>query len=490
MFFRGSRYENISGCGDRRHRTGERSATSGMRFIPETTRAAHCQGGARRPAATSLASARSAIPEQFWRLCDINRMRRPADLTAVRRARILRSRTGKERVRWRLSLLSSPSRSASRRCRPPFFQALREIEVETAIGRHPMSGCISTSAATLGRFRRGRLRHLPAAGADHDPRLGRPGLPQALINAFVTDTRLAPATRPARRGWRWSAMDALGTLMTTVNSRSPGPTCPPIAHRGGDFRQVRDDPGHSADCRRHATSSKPRPSSAHTTRASSSTRRAQRLRALHPARSGARHATSVISIGRSPLMPPQGVLSIDFGRQSNLTHFAAPNDMLRPTSASAECRSILAPPRAGARPRRRRRPNYRWARAHAVPRSAAADRSPRDGCRQPAPKDAQGTGANATRDQPRALGARARSTALKFERPLRTGLPVMVRGAGRQNNGPYYVQSVTHKHFARRLPPEFHGLAQCRGDDRRRGVHRSPGAGGMRGEASARRSLL
>ena len=34
---------------------------------------------------------------------------------------------------------------------------------------------------------------------------------------------------------------------------------------------------------------------------------------------------------------------------------------------------------------------------------------------------------------------------LKFGRPLRAGLPVLVRGAGRMNSGLYYVDSVTHR---------------------------------------------
>ncbi|MGQ0445488.1 MAG: hypothetical protein ACT4O2_10285 [Beijerinckiaceae bacterium] len=45
----------------------------------------------------------------------------------------------------------------------------------------------------------------------------------------------------------------------------------------------------------------------------------------------------------------------------------------------------------------------------------------------------------------RAITATGEVDGIKFDRPLRAGLPVMVRGAGRQNSGLYYVQSVTHR---------------------------------------------
>ena len=45
----------------------------------------------------------------------------------------------------------------------------------------------------------------------------------------------------------------------------------------------------------------------------------------------------------------------------------------------------------------------------------------------------------------RAITAQGEVDGIKFARPLRVGLPVLVRGAGRQNSGLYYVQSVTHR---------------------------------------------
>ncbi len=52
--------------------------------------------------------------------------------------------------------------------------------------------------------------------------------------------------------------------------------------------------------------------------------------------------------------------------------------------------------------------------------------------------------ANATATS-RAITAQGEVDGIKLARPLRVGLPVLVRGAGRQNSGLYYVQSVTHR---------------------------------------------
>lgn len=80
MFFRGSRYEHvpeatIAGPDDRTIRYKR------MRFVPEVpARLAIAVQSGDRP---DLVSWRVlGDPEQFWRLCDVNRERRPVDLTA------------------------------------------------------------------------------------------------------------------------------------------------------------------------------------------------------------------------------------------------------------------------------------------------------------------------------------------------------------------------------------------------------------------------
>jgi hypothetical protein len=86
VFARGSRYEHIPeaeigrpGGGTIRYKR--------IRFIPEVGgRLTYKVEEGDRP---DLATYRAiGDPEQFWRLCDVNRIRRPADLTAAPGRRI------------------------------------------------------------------------------------------------------------------------------------------------------------------------------------------------------------------------------------------------------------------------------------------------------------------------------------------------------------------------------------------------------------------
>ena len=86
MFFRGSRYEHLP--------EAEIEAVGGRvirykraRFIPATEGAlSYVVRDGDRP---DLAAYRTlGDPEQFWRLCDVNRILRPVDLTAAAGARI------------------------------------------------------------------------------------------------------------------------------------------------------------------------------------------------------------------------------------------------------------------------------------------------------------------------------------------------------------------------------------------------------------------
>ena len=86
MFFRGSRYEHI-GNAELTTRDGRLIRYKRRRFIPEATGALSylVKEGDR---ADLAAYAALGDPEQFWRLCDVNRVQRPAELTNVPGARI------------------------------------------------------------------------------------------------------------------------------------------------------------------------------------------------------------------------------------------------------------------------------------------------------------------------------------------------------------------------------------------------------------------
>lgn len=86
MFFRGSRYEHVPDAEvlDRRGRTIRYKR---MRFIPAVL--AMVSEVVRQGDRPDLLTYRTlGDPEQFWRLCDVNRVLRPADLTATPGTRV------------------------------------------------------------------------------------------------------------------------------------------------------------------------------------------------------------------------------------------------------------------------------------------------------------------------------------------------------------------------------------------------------------------
>jgi hypothetical protein len=86
MFFRGSRYEYIPDT-EIANTAGRTVRYKRMRFIPQHhPRLGEIVREGERP--DLLAYRVLADPEQFWRLCDANRVLRPADLTEERGARV------------------------------------------------------------------------------------------------------------------------------------------------------------------------------------------------------------------------------------------------------------------------------------------------------------------------------------------------------------------------------------------------------------------
>lgn len=81
MFFRGSRYENISEA----TLTGKDERTiryKRMRFIPQNAAPPRLFTSVEQGERPDLLAFRTiGDPEQFWRLCDLNLVRRPVDLT-------------------------------------------------------------------------------------------------------------------------------------------------------------------------------------------------------------------------------------------------------------------------------------------------------------------------------------------------------------------------------------------------------------------------
>ncbi len=144
-------------------------------------------------------------------------------------------------------------------------------------------------------------------------------------------------------------------------------------------------------------------------------------------------------------MPPQGVLSIDFGKQTNLSSFTVSNDMLGPTSASWARPSIRARARRFRRSRRFR-PSCRWGWSR---RSIASSRRRSRVPPPPTPPTRRRHRPQALRArqriEPRHHGATARSTASSSRGRCWPACRSWCAAPGRQNSGLYYVQSVTHR---------------------------------------------
>src|SRR5689334_14616002 len=82
MFFRGSRYENIAET-TLTTKDGRTIRYKRMRFVPPSATPPRLFTAVEQGERPDLLAFRMiGDPEQFWRLCDLNLVQRPADLTA------------------------------------------------------------------------------------------------------------------------------------------------------------------------------------------------------------------------------------------------------------------------------------------------------------------------------------------------------------------------------------------------------------------------
>jgi hypothetical protein len=89
MFFRGSRYENLPDT-SLDGKDGRTITYKRMRFIPRVTVKPRMFVKTNQGDRPDLIAFRTlGDPEQFWRLCDLNLVRRPVDLTASPGAPVL-----------------------------------------------------------------------------------------------------------------------------------------------------------------------------------------------------------------------------------------------------------------------------------------------------------------------------------------------------------------------------------------------------------------
>jgi hypothetical protein len=328
----------------------------------------------------------------------------------------------------------------------PFFQALRAIDIETSIGQASIFRLhFELSRNSLGDFDALAIDIFrPMMPVKISLAAGLP-IPQVLINGYIKDARLSAGDAPGTSRLEVVGMDALGTLMANNQEPFPWPNLSESEIAATIFSKYAMIPLIDA---------------LPPTRTIMDTTTTQRIYDAAFLFELAYANNLDLFIQPDPItgrdvghlhrpytfVPHQGVLSIDFGIQSNLTQFTVANDMLSPTGVMG----LMVDPVT-----RVPRPSFGLMSAE-LPMGM----EPTLFRILPPPVEQQfGDGAaNPTEAQLRAM-ARASATSrailaqgevdgIKLARPLRVGLPVLVRGAGRQNSGLYYVDQVSH-HISR-----------------------------------------
>jgi hypothetical protein len=325
----------------------------------------------------------------------------------------------------------------------PFVQALREIEVETAVGQ----ASVVRLHFELSRNSWGDLDVLafdlfrPLVPLTIRLSAGL-GAPQTLINAYVRDAKLAASNTPGGSRLEVVALDALGSLMSHIQQPFTWPNSPDSIVATAIFGKYAIIPNVF-----------PTPPSRTVLDTTTNQREydAAYLMQLAARNSYELYIQPDPVLGRDvghfhPPMtatPSQGVLSIDFGVQTNLNSFNVSNDMLSPTAVIALSTDphtrapVLAAAAASLEPPMGREPTLARIIPPPIERPAGTDAA------SPAEVQSQAS-ARASRSS-RAITANGEVDGLKYTRPLLCGLPVLVRGPGGQHSGLYYVRSVNHR---------------------------------------------
>lgn len=327
----------------------------------------------------------------------------------------------------------------------PFVSALREIEVET-----------STEQAGVFRL---RFDLSQTAIGDWDVLqfdIFRPlvpvqirvsagiGISEPIINGYVKEAKLDNRSAPGRSALEVVGMDATATLMNLHEKLMPWPNLPDSVMATGIFGQYGIIPA--------VFPTPPSRVILETTTIQRTTDiRFLKLLAGRNAFECFVQPDPVVGLDlgifRPPqiVFPPQGVLSVNFGIATNMESFNVSYDMLQPTSALAVALDdATKAPMPGIAPAA---PELPMGLEPTLLRILSPFGPPRV---RPAGTDA----ANAAELMTTSLSIASRSSrcirgsgevdGLRYGRVLRPGLPVAVRGAGRQHSGIYYVTQVTH----------------------------------------------
>lgn len=324
----------------------------------------------------------------------------------------------------------------------PYFDALRQIEVQTSIENAAVlrlhfemsrTGIGDWDVTEIDIFR-------PLVPLTIRVTLGTI-VPETLINGYIRDATQNTSSRPGQSTLDVVAMDATATLMNRIETTLPQPNMPDFVIAQTIFGRN----GIIPLCL-------PTPS----TRVITQTTTMQRATDIQFLKMMARRNSYECFVQPDPILgldtgyfgpakttaPHQAVLSVDFGRATNVDNFNVSNDMTRPTTAMA----VMIDPQTGI-------PLPAIVPVGTEPPMGvepALLRAPVPGIVRPAGTDATNTGEllsvaqSIVNRSSRALRASGTADGLRLGSVLRPGLPVLVRGAGREHSGMYYLTQVTH----------------------------------------------
>jgi hypothetical protein len=331
---------------------------------------------------------------------------------------------------------------------PPLVSnALSEIEVETSIDGASMFRLhLDLARDALGDF--------DALAID----LFRPlcpirvslsfglGLPMTVINGYVRDVQFSIGNEPGTARLEVTGADALGTIMGHVQAQRPWGNLPDSAVVASIFGKY---------AMGSVVFQTPVTRSTNDTTTTQQTRDNAFLRKLADFHGYHLYVQPDVLTGMDlghfkPLQvmlatPPQGVLSIDFGSQTNMSSFQLTNQMLKPTTLTSvfpepDTRApipVVAPVSSDL-PMGLEPSLFRFA-----PLPPPVEVETGNEAANVAEKYLQSL-AKVT-ESARTIQASGEVDGLKFARPLLPGVPVMIRGAGREHSGQYLVAAVTHR---------------------------------------------
>jgi hypothetical protein len=326
---------------------------------------------------------------------------------------------------------------------PPFLTALTSIEVESSLEEASVVRLhFELSQTALGDWDVLQFDIFrPLVPVSISVMLGK-FLPETLVNGYVREVRLNNRTQPGASTLEVVAFDATATLMDQIEMPMPHPNMSDSVIATTIFARYAMIP-----------MAFPPTAPGRTVMDTTTTQRVTDIRLLREIAERNAYECFVqpdpllgLDVGHfhppQLMMPPQGVLSTNFGLATNMETFDVSNDMLEPTSALALWLdpSTKAPLPAPGLAATEAPMGLEPALLRIVP--------------PPMVRPAATFSANYSEVLANSLSIANRSSrcvrgsgtvdGIKYGKVLRPGLPVAVRGVGREHSGNYYVTRVTH----------------------------------------------